>query len=245
MLFPQPESLQIRNARRGREPVLPRRRRRHRREIGGAGMKISRARTAIVVAMAWLAGAGPGCDSMDRTPNGAPGGDTSETNEGLGSSGVVISQIYGGGGNSGATLKNDFIELMNRSSAAVNVSGWSVQYASSTGSSWNVTNLSGTIQPGHYYLIKESQGSGGSTNLPTADATGSITMSATTGKVALVKNQTALSCSSSCVPSSTIADFVGYGSASSFEGSGAAPTLDNTSANLRAGAGCTDTDNNA
>ena len=34
---------------------------------------------------------------------------------------VVISQVYGGGGNSGATLKNDFIEIFNRGSAAVNV----------------------------------------------------------------------------------------------------------------------------
>ena len=27
---------------------------------------------------------------------------------------IVISQVYGGGGNSGATLTNDFIELFNR-----------------------------------------------------------------------------------------------------------------------------------
>ena len=47
----------------------------------------------------------------------------------LGSSTLVISQIYGGGGNSGATYKNDFIEVFNRGSAAVNVSAWSVQYA--------------------------------------------------------------------------------------------------------------------
>src|SRR5499427_5910487 len=73
----------------------------------------------------------------------------------LGSSGLVISQVYGGGGNSGSTYKNDFIEIFNLGSTAVSVSGWSVQYASSTGSSWSVTNLSGTIQPGHYYLIKE------------------------------------------------------------------------------------------
>ncbi len=44
---------------------------------------------------------------------------------------VVISQVYGGGGNSGATFKNDFIELFNRGSAPVDVAGWSVQYASS------------------------------------------------------------------------------------------------------------------
>ena len=49
---------------------------------------------------------------------------------------VVISQVYGGGGNSGATLKSDFIELHNNGSTAVNLTGWHVAYASATGTSW-------------------------------------------------------------------------------------------------------------
>ena len=72
--------------------------------------------------------------------------------------GVVISQVYGGGGNSGAPLTNDFIELHNVSSAPIALDGWSVQYASATGNSWQVTNLSGTLQPGHYYLVQEAIG---------------------------------------------------------------------------------------
>jgi hypothetical protein len=164
----------------------------------------------------------------------------------LGSADLVISQVYGGGGNSGATYKNDFVEIFNRGATAVSVSSWSVQYASAGGSSWSVTNLTGTIQPGHYYLIKEAQGTGGTTNLPTPDATGSISMSATSGKIALVRNQTALSCSSSCVPNGNIADFVGYGSsASSYEGAGPTATLSNTTSASRAGGGCTDTDSNS
>ena len=63
----------------------------------------------------------------------------------LGSATLVISQIYGGGGNSGAKYKNDFIEIFNRGATAVSVAGWSVQYASATGASWSVTALSGTI----------------------------------------------------------------------------------------------------
>ncbi|HEX7295583.1 MAG TPA: lamin tail domain-containing protein, partial [Pyrinomonadaceae bacterium] len=43
---------------------------------------------------------------------------------------VVISQVYGGGGNTGATLKNDFVELINHSAAPIDLSGWSVQIAS-------------------------------------------------------------------------------------------------------------------
>jgi predicted extracellular nuclease len=46
---------------------------------------------------------------------------------------LVVSQVYGGGGNSGATLTNDFIEIYNRGAATVSVDGWSVQYASSAG----------------------------------------------------------------------------------------------------------------
>jgi hypothetical protein len=164
----------------------------------------------------------------------------------LGSTSLVISQVYGGGGNSGSTYKNDFIEIFNPGATAISVSGWSVQYTSAGGSSWSVTPLSGTVQPGHYYLIKEAAGGGGTTNLPTPDATGSISMSLSSGKVALVRNTTALTCGSSCVPNTNIADFVGYGSsATSYEGSGPTPTLSNTTAGLRAAAGCTDTDNNA
>ena len=48
---------------------------------------------------------------------------------------VVISQVYGGGGNAGATFKNDFIELYNVGAVAVDVSTWSVQYAAAAGKS--------------------------------------------------------------------------------------------------------------
>ena len=43
------------------------------------------------------------------------------------SSTVVISEVYGGGGNANATYTNDFIELHNTGTAPVDLSGWSVQ----------------------------------------------------------------------------------------------------------------------
>src|SRR4051812_37280727 len=86
-----------------------------------------------------------------------------------GSPGIVISQIYGGGGNSGATLRNDFIELFNRGNTPISINGWSLQYASATGTSWDRTLLSGSIQPGPYCLIEEAQGNGGSASLPSPD----------------------------------------------------------------------------
>src|SRR5258706_431576 len=109
-------------------------------------------------------------------------------------SNVVISQIYGGGGNSGATYKNDFIEIFNRGASSQSLAGWSVQYASSAGSSWQVTNLTGSIAPGQYYLIQEAARAAGSLNLPTPDAIGTIPMSAPPAQVALVSSTTALTC---------------------------------------------------
>ncbi len=155
---------------------------------------------------------------------------------------IVISQVYGGGGNTGATLKNDFIELFNRGNTTVSLDGWSVQYTSSTGSAWQLTPLSGSLDPGQYYLIQEAAGAGGTVDLPTPNATDSIAMSATTGKVALVN--TTLQLSGACPSGPSIIDFIGYGTANCFEGAAPAPTLTNTTANLRAGAGSADTDNN-
>ncbi len=156
---------------------------------------------------------------------------------------VLLSQVYGGGGNSGATYTNDFIELFNRGTSTVDVTGWSVQYASATGSSWQVTTLSGTIAPGQFFLIQEAAGSGGTTPLPTPDVAGGIAMSGTNGKVALVSSTTALS--GTCPLGGSVVDFVGYGStANCFEGGGPTPTLSNTIAAFRTDP-CLDLDDNA
>lgn len=154
---------------------------------------------------------------------------------------LVVSQVYGGGGNSGATYKNDFIEIFNPTSNAVNITGWSVQYASAAGTSWTVTTLSGIIPQGGYYLVQEAAGTGGTTALPIPDATGNINMSGTTGKVALVSSATALS--GVCPTAGSFVDLIGFGTASCFEGT-LCPTLSNTIAALRGSNGCTDTDVN-
>ena len=167
---------------------------------------------------------------------------------GAGSPDLVISQVYGGGGNAGATYKNDFIEIFNRGSAAVSLNGKSVQYGSTTGNlgGSNLTVLPNTLlQPGQYFLIQEAAGAGGTANLPAPDATGSINMSATGGKVALVNSTASLNCNgvATACPA-TIIDLVGYDGATFFEGT-ATPILSNASAAVRKSGGCTDTDNNA
>lgn len=156
---------------------------------------------------------------------------------------IVISQIYGGGGNIDSLYKNDFIELFNRGTEAVDLSGWSVQYASTSGTTWNNrTNLSGTLEPGQYYLVQGAMGTGDAPLLPTPDATGTINLSGTNGKVAVVNSTDALSGSNP--DPGTYVDFVGYGTANYFEGTAAAPTASNSLAVIRLDEGCQDTDEN-
>lgn len=170
---------------------------------------------------------------------------------------VVISQVYGGGGNTSAPYQNDFVELFNRSSAAVSISGWSVQYASASGSGTFGSNgpvaLSGTLQPGQHYLVRfgtNNASVGGA--LPAPDgATSSLNISATNGKVALVNSPAGLACnggSSACTADqlSHIVDYVAYGTADFLREGPAVTGMSNTLAALRLNAGCVDTDvNNA
>ncbi|HYP05634.1 MAG TPA: lamin tail domain-containing protein [Bryobacteraceae bacterium] len=160
-----------------------------------------------------------------------------------GSPDIVVSQVYGGGGNAGAPLRNDFIELFNRGALPVNVTGWSVQYGSATGADWQVTPLSGTIEPRRYYLVQQAAGANtAATALPSPDATGTIAMSGTAAKVALVRTATALTGATPSEPD--IVDLVGYGAASAFE-KAPTPALSNTTAALRRANGCVDSDDNS
>jgi beta-lactamase superfamily II metal-dependent hydrolase len=155
---------------------------------------------------------------------------------------IVISQIYGGGGNGGATYRNDFIELFNPTGATVSLTGWSVQYASATGSSWQVTNLTGSIAPGHYYLVQESSNAAVGAVLPTPDASAGIAMAAGAGKVALVNQTSALS--GTCPLGITVIDFVGYGSTANCSEGAPTGTPSATISESRIDNGCTDTDHN-
>ncbi len=173
---------------------------------------------------------------------------------GLGQTGLVISQIYGGGGNSAATYSNDFIELYNASAAPVSLGGLSVQYASATGTSWNAATLpAGNLAPGHYYLIEAAAGTTPAQALPTPDLILTlqnvsqsfvINLSGTTGKVALVTNTTPLT--TACPTGATILDFVGYGTmANCAEGNAAAPTTSNNMQSIIRRVSSVDSNNNA
>jgi endonuclease G len=122
---------------------------------------------------------------------------------------VVISQVYGAGGNAGATYRNDYVELFNPTTGPVDLGGWTIQYGSATGDTWQVQPLGGIMQPGEYYLI--SLGTGGAVGalLPAPNVSGSINLSGTAGKVALSNGGDPLS--GCAIGDPTLVDMIGYG----------------------------------
>ena len=161
---------------------------------------------------------------------------------------IVVSQVYPGGGNAGATYTNDFVELFNRGSTAVDVSGWTIQYASAAATTWQATALAGSIAPGRHFLVQLASAGAVGSALPSPDATGTTNLAVSGGKVAVVRAASPLTCGASpgsCSAVTSVADLIGYGSAADYEGSAAAPALDSTTAAVRGNNGCDDTDANA
>ena len=186
--------------------------------------------------------------SLVYSSNGLTAGDTTLNPP---AANIVINQVYGGGGNSGATYKNDFIELYNNESNPVNLLGWSVQYNSATGTgTWQKTNLSGTIPAHAFFLIQEAAGASTTAiNLPAPDVIAgsagnpsTISMGAVTAKVILSNSSFAQSGGNPTGP--TVIDKVGWGSATGFEGH-VADSTSNTTALRRITDGVTTHDNDA
>ena len=89
---------------------------------------------------------------------------------------------------------NDFVELFNRGATAVDLTGWTIQYATAAGTSWQATPLAGSIAPGRRYLVQLASAAAVGAALPTPDATGTTNLAASGGKIALVRDATALTC---------------------------------------------------
>ena len=167
---------------------------------------------------------------------------------------IVISEVYGGGGGSTAVYMNDFVELVNLGSTAATLSGANLQYASATGTFNSYAPLpSITLNPGQKFLIEMVPATANpvAAALPTADykvtsnlniATGvsyngGFNMSAANGKIALANAVSAVTAANGA----NVVDFIGYGSATMFEGAAAAPLLDATKSATRTAG---DTNNN-
>jgi uncharacterized protein len=165
---------------------------------------------------------------------------------------LVISQVYGAGGNTGATYNADFVEIFNRGTAPVSLAGTSLQYASAsgTGTFQGIALTGGTIPAGGYYLVQLAGGANGDALPTSADQTSSSpNLSGSAGKVVLVDQAANLPCNGGSDPCTEaerahIIDLVGYGSANFSEGA-AAPALTASTVLVRADEGRTDTDHNS
>ena len=166
---------------------------------------------------------------------------------------LVIYQVYGAGGNSGATYTNDFVVLYNPTASAVNLSGWSLQYASNNSTSITlsgasaIANLSGSINSGGYFLVSLNSGGVNGGALPTVDlSNSSIPMGANNGKVFLCNSTSGVVIGSNgCSSSSNIVDFVGFGTANCSEGSSSITGLNTTNWTTRKNNGCLDNNVNS
>jgi hypothetical protein len=167
---------------------------------------------------------------------------------GGGSAGVVLGEVFAGGGNAGAPYANDYVELFNRGAVPVDLAGWTLQYASAAGTSWQPTPLVGILPAGGRYLVQLASTAAVGAALPTPDAVGTSNLAVSGGKLALVRDATPLGCGGtpgSCAGVGSVEDYLGYGGASDYEGSGAAAAPTATTALVRAGGGCTDSDDTA
>ncbi|AZA85030.1 nuclease [Chryseobacterium lactis] len=155
---------------------------------------------------------------------------------------IVINEIYGGNGNSGAVLKNNYIVLKNIGTNLVSLTGASIQYAPAVGAFTEYHTLPDfTLGPNETYLIQEAAVDGGTENLPTPDfiattitnfdgtpnKSSGLRISNVSGKVALAGSIVQVATPTS----SNVLDFVGYGAnADQFKGDGPAPSPTTTTA---------------
>jgi hypothetical protein len=156
----------------------------------------------------------------------------------------VISQVYGSGGNTGATYLNDYVELFNPTADTINLSGWTLQYQASASTTWsNFASLTGLMPPGKYYLIR--LGSGGVAGKPVipAEVFNNNFLASNSGKLSLVNSTSILT---SCTEASIVDKMsVGTNSVVCNEGGANAPAPStNVQALIRGAAGCTDNNNN-
>jgi len=186
-----------------------------------------------------------------------PEAEVATLRQGLGSTSLVISQVFGSGGAIGTPspppYRTDFVELHNVSGQPISLGAYTVQYASSMGTNWLVADFDpGAMVPaGGYHLLAFQAGmTTRGAALPTADTINPlIDVARVDFKLALVDGVSPLTvtCPLAGVEAMRVVDFVGAGSANCFEGArdAGAPAASVTTGLVRKNDGCLDSDVNA
>jgi hypothetical protein len=166
-------------------------------------------------------------------------------------SNIVISQIYTRGGEPGAIYQNDFIELYNRGNSIVDINGWTLHIATVEGSFASdfgvhfTSSSSIPIFPGMHMLFTFTTGGANGQPLSGDFPLPFVSLGSTSGRIILLGKDKTLpaGCPASPDPTGAVVDYVGYGTATCFEGA-VAPVPAATKSLTRINGGCTDTNNN-
>jgi hypothetical protein len=182
-----------------------------------------------------------------------------------GSPDLVISQVYTRGGETGATFRNDFVEVFNRGNTTVNLMDYTLQVLAdlpaSPGFPGGLTPVavrfvssSGNVPlaPGKYVLYQfGSSGNNGALLPVTPDHDSSTPVNAnlpaTSGRIALAQGGPThpyVQYGCGVGVDAALADFFSYGPTTCAEGGANFPAPTVTTAALRNNDGCDDTDNN-
>jgi len=133
--------------------------------------------------------------------------------------GLVISEVYGAGGNGGAVYNADFVELYNPTDAAISVADDYVHYRSAGGGSGGTPfRLTGTVPAHGHYLVQ--MGTAGATGaaLPTPDAgPAGFNLAAAGGQVYLLSTSSPITTTGDQAGAPGVVDMVGATGSSSFE----------------------------
>ena len=152
--------------------------------------------------------------------------------------GLVINEVYGGGGGGVATFENDFVELRNTTAQPITLIGKSLQYRGPNSTvlplAENVVALPDVVVPaGETFLVKGASASGNPNPpgepLPEPDMTTTLNLGGIDGQIFLADTTSPTNPNvENGTPGNTfdanVLDFVGYGPSTSFEGAGPTPT---------------------
>jgi len=158
---------------------------------------------------------------------------------------VIITQVYGGGGNAGAPFTHDFVTLFNTTNSDIDITGWSLQYYSATGLTPPSTGVfvfpaGSVIRANNYALIQlATQNAAVGSPFPVSPnfiaPNNDVNMAAANGKVILFRTntpQTITTDIASVTGNAYFQDYVPYGNAVPVWGS-ALGALSNTTAAQR------------
>jgi hypothetical protein len=181
----------------------------------------------------------------------------SALNDDTSGTGLVISQVYGGGGTSTGLWNRGYVELFNRTKSPIPLKGLSLHYAGPISDLGLAARLpaDAEVKPGGYFLVGFLAGQSGfdlraDSNglpvgvLPVNGKLAIVRMVADDGDAATQRMGCGSADAGTCTTQARVIDLVGYGITTDHEGAETASPPGMKVALFRKGAGCTDTGDN-